>query len=426
MSKTEVDVRPPTGSSSAGPIGGLECAAWDSGERTSGAASPQRGKLSNLPVLDGVRGLAVLLVLAFHFLLNSPDISLAARSADWLRKFSFVGWTGVDLFFVLSGFLITRILLNARPNPGYFRNFYARRMLRIFPLFYATLAFVLLVLPAVSDACARYAAQIGGAQVYLWTYTYNIATLFAHGNVQVLDFGHFWSLCVEEHFYLFWPLLVWFLGVRGVRCGCVVLIAAAIACRIAMHFAGVHSTAIFYFTPCRVDSLAMGAWVATYAVDAMGRQQTLPATWLRRAMVIGAVALVVEGVVVALDHGAMRGGVWSQCIGFSVIAVIWTCLLIVALCSRAEGLLSRGLSGRVMRSLGKYSYGLYVLHPLIGLILGGWVTAGRHRPFGARGPGGEHPGCAVHVCGIGSRFVCRGIRRLPALGTPVPEPQTLF
>ena len=392
MSLVEPDVRSSSGSLAADPIGSGD-PPCESNELISRAALPIFGKLSSLPVLDGVRGLAVLLVLAFHFLFNSPDISRTAPSADSLRMLSFVGWTGVDLFFVLSGFLITRILLNARPNPGYFRNFYARRVLRIFPLYYATLAFVLLLLPALSDACGRYAAGMGGDQAYLWTYTYNIATLCVPGQVKVLHFGHFWSLCIEEHFYLFWPILVWFLGVRGVRRGCFLLIAAAIACPVGLHLAGVHATAIFYFTPCRVDSLAMGAWVATYAVDATGRQQALPSTWLRRAVVIGVVAVLVEGLVIALDHGGMRGGAWSQSIGFTVIAVIWTCLLVAALCSRAEGLLPRSLCSRAMRSLGKYSYGLYVLHPLVFLAMGGWVAAAATAVVG-------HTGVASNLLGL--------------------------
>jgi peptidoglycan/LPS O-acetylase OafA/YrhL len=253
--------------------------------------------------MDGVRGLAVLLVLTFHFLFGSQDISANALSGDILRKLSYVGWTGVDLFFVLSGFLITRILLNARSQKGYFRNFYARRVLRIFPLYYMTLLFFLVVLPIFSTARQQEVAEQGSDQVYLWTYTLNIATMFKPGYLKSMDFGHFWSLCVEEHFYFFWPLLVWLLGSRGIRRMCPVLVVAAIACRTGLRLAGVHSTPIFYFTPCRIDSLAMGAWVATYAVDHAGAQRSLPESWRPRAILIGAMALAAMTVVLVADRG---------------------------------------------------------------------------------------------------------------------------
>lgn len=330
--------------------------------------------LANLPVLDGVRGLAVLLVLAFHFVFNAPDISTSALSANLLRKLSYFGWSGVDLFFVLSGFLITRILLHARSGPQYFRNFYARRILRIFPLYYATLSFVLLVLPALSSSWAERVRHQSGDQLYLWTYTFNVAPLFGRG-AHVMDFGHFWSLCVEEHFYLFWPLLVWCLGARGVRRLCVVLVLGALACRMALRTAGVNPTAVFYFTPCRIDSLAMGAWVASYALDRLGRQRSIPAEWPRRAVLVGASALAALGMVAALEHGALRGGFWSQTIGLSAFGMLWTCFLVLGLRLRASSRLQRGLSSRPMRAFGKYSYGLYVLHPLVNAAIGTWSVS---------------------------------------------------
>src|SRR5215468_3394421 len=101
-------------------------------------------QMNRVPVLDGVRGIAILLVLWYHF---TPEIGVPVRAIEWLKKTSTGGWLGVELFFVLSGFLITGILLDAKGSPNFFRNFYARRILRIFPLYYACLAFVLLLLP---------------------------------------------------------------------------------------------------------------------------------------------------------------------------------------------------------------------------------------------------------------------------------------
>jgi peptidoglycan/LPS O-acetylase OafA/YrhL len=115
---------------------------------TGGPTAPPIDTRVHVPVLDGLRGLAVILVLLVHF-------SSGGHHGLLLRvyfRITGAGWTGVDLFFVLSGFLITRILLAARESPRYFRNFYARRVLRIFPLFYGVLVFALLVAPLLTGA----------------------------------------------------------------------------------------------------------------------------------------------------------------------------------------------------------------------------------------------------------------------------------
>src|SRR5215470_15487207 len=123
----------------------------------------------HLPGLDGVRGLAILLVLAVHFVGNATPVSFGERIAVKLGNY---GVLGVDLFFVLSGFLITGLLLDSKGRPRYFRNFYARRTLRIFPLYYAVLAILFLVLPLVVALPAPL-EDARRHQIWLWTYTAN-------------------------------------------------------------------------------------------------------------------------------------------------------------------------------------------------------------------------------------------------------------
>ena len=151
-----------------------------------------------------MRGCAVLLVL-FHHLGNNLEYALKVRhSTLWPGR---IGWIGVELFFVLSGFLITGILHDSKGTPGYFRNFYARRVLRIFPLYYATL-----LVFATLHWLAPLGFPLESQELWVWMLTYltNVGMVWQ-------GFGglaHFWSLAVEEHFYLFWPLVVWRLNRR--------------------------------------------------------------------------------------------------------------------------------------------------------------------------------------------------------------------
>ena len=163
-------------------------------------ANPLSG---HLPGLDGVRGLAILMVMAVHFVGDATPHNLAERVAVKLGNY---GVLGVDLFFVLSGFLITGLLLDAKGDPHYFRNFYARRTLRIFPLYYAVLALLLLVLPRVI-ALPLALDESRMHQAWLWTYTANFF-IAAKASWALPYVSHFWSLAIEEHFYLVWPLVV--------------------------------------------------------------------------------------------------------------------------------------------------------------------------------------------------------------------------
>src|SRR5207244_13039880 len=138
------------------------------------------------------------LVLAVHFLGNADAQSPAERL---VAKLGAYGIVGVDLFFVLSGFLITGLLLDSKGAPGYFRNFYARRTLRIFPLYYAVLALLFLVLPLLV-ALPPPLEDARTHQVWLWTYTANFY-IAAKASWWALTYvSHFWSLAIEEHFYL--------------------------------------------------------------------------------------------------------------------------------------------------------------------------------------------------------------------------------
>src|SRR5688572_4277989 len=172
------------------------------------------------------------------------------------------GWVGVDLFFVLSGFLITGILLDTRGSDRYFTTFYARRTLRIFPLYYLVLFLGLVVLPNFPEA-HQALTGVGDNPPPQWPYwlyltNFSIADRgWAHGWLDVA-----WSLAIEEHFYLVWPLVIWLCPPRVMAALCAVIILAEPAARIFARATNVDPLPIYVLTWFRVDGLAIGALLA--------------------------------------------------------------------------------------------------------------------------------------------------------------------
>ena len=195
--------------------------------------------------LDGLRGIAILLVMWFHFAWPAKAQGLITRLYVSVAA---LGWVGVDLFFVLSGFLITGILLDSKRGAGYFRNFYARRVLRIFPLYYAVLLVTLVILPLIVPYDTPALKRLLEGQGWLWLYSTNISVAVEHGNwiasADWLRMGALWSLAVEEHFYLVWPLLVFFLSRRALLRTSIAMIVLVPILRTVALFAGVVSDTI--------------------------------------------------------------------------------------------------------------------------------------------------------------------------------------
>jgi len=301
----------------------------------------------HVPALDGLRGIAILLVLAHGFDVIQTGEGLGRRVELALD----LGWIGVQLFFVLSGFLITGILLDAREGnePHYFRTFFLRRTFRIFPLYYA----VLLV--------AAIAGVLGANQIFLWTYTANFAAPLGYGEPA---FPHFWSLCVEEQFYLVWPLVVYLVRRRGLLPVGVLVTIIAIVARVLVR-EHVNPDAAYQFSFCRMDALAIGAMTASYV---RGSRKLEPP-----AIVLAALGsfIVLGGAV--LGH-LLRTGPVMQTGGYTIMAIGFALIVVATLDETALPAKLLGLA--LLRRIGKYSYGMYVfyapLHVYLGLpLLGG-------------------------------------------------------
>jgi peptidoglycan/LPS O-acetylase OafA/YrhL len=311
---------------------------------------------ARIPALDGLRGLAVSLVMLHHFFQPyDPETGVLDRL---LFGIAGSGWTGVDLFFVLSGFLITGILLDTKGTPHYLRNFYARRTLRIFPLYYAALLVFFVVFPALPPpGFGAYVAPSAPDQLWFWTYLTNFR-IAANGHwYPTLVPNVFWSLAIEEQFYLIWPLVVLRLGPRALMALCVGLFVGALALRLVFALVGVAPLTTFVLTFTRVDCLALGATLALPARTDGGLDRA--AWWARR---LGPPSLLLL-IVLALPHGTLDWqNPWTNTVGFSLVALLWGAMIVMTLPGRPEARVRRVFEAGFMRTLGKYSYALYVVH----------------------------------------------------------------
>jgi peptidoglycan/LPS O-acetylase OafA/YrhL len=300
----------------------------------------------HVPALDGLRGLAILVVLVHNTSINNAASALVEKIWTAITD---AGWVGVQLFFVLSGYLITGLLLDGRHEPRALRTFYVRRSLRIFPLYYLFLALRLLVLPLFIPALAVGAST----QVWYWLYVSNWADL-AHGAIHGL--GHFWSLAVEEQFYLTWPAAVRKLSVRGLTWLCAALAVGALAARIAFYAADVDHTWIYSSTIARADGLAIGALVAIAVRSSI---ELARFTLVRR--VVGFGSAIGLAIVAAMAHGLSRYNPAVETIGYTLLALLFAAI-VAEVVQPAPHRAWRWLEVAALRAVGRYSYAMYVFH----------------------------------------------------------------
>lgn len=314
------------------------------------APSPNPMLGERLPSLDGLRGLAILVVLFFHMnhLATPGPVSAALRAL--FRN----GWVGVDIFFVLSGFLITGILLDAKGQPHYFRNFYARRVLRIVPLYYVVLAIYLVIVPWLAPEFSAAHGHTTTAPGLYWIFFSDRAQRNGSGGV----LNPTWSVAVEQQFYLVWPILVFMFDRKTLCRLCPVIVAAAVTLRYVL--LARHNSAEYVSSPmpCRMDALAMGTLVACLARGKSGLAAFR--RWIKPAILVGLVGLA--GIILGqrrlgYEHGELR------CIlGYTLVDLLSACLLAVILLAPPAHLISRVFTQRWLMACGKYSYGLYLLH----------------------------------------------------------------
>jgi peptidoglycan/LPS O-acetylase OafA/YrhL len=308
--------------------------------------------------LDGIRGFAILLVLYHHLFWSNPNSG--NHFFDFLNAIRASAFIGVNLFFALSGFLITGILLDTVTSPNFFKNFYARRMLRIFPLYYGVLLGLLLLTRPLHFVWS-------GWQYFYLTYSTNFA-LWPRGPLVLQPFSidHLWSLQVEEQFYLVWPLILY--RVRSLRSLIRISVIACIATlviRIVLVAERPHLTNVYLpysFTFSCVDNLLFGCCLCALLRTTL-RQKVLhfaPRVFAFCVMLLTVAAIPNRG----LDW---KTSIFIPTVGFSLIGI--SCAALIAMSLEPGSRTKRLFSHPILRFFGKYSYGLYVFHYLLGGLL---------------------------------------------------------
>lgn len=305
--------------------------------------------------LDGMRGLAILLVV-WHNGATTGHWATDGLFAKFVLLTAAMGWMGVQLFFVLSGFLITGILLNEKGTPHQFRNFYARRALRIFPLYYLILIAVIYVLPQLGSKPAEMSNVSGG--MWYWFFLENWVIPFYGGGGGL---SHFWSLAVEEQFYLVWPFAIIFLARRPLVFICFALIATALIFRVVLiaYYPEIAKWAAYEFTIVRWDALAIGALLA-FAVRDEACTRRLDGV----ANKVAAVLLLYVLVYIVLFHNFAAVETVLSAFNQTIVAILAAVMLfrgIQAGRSDSAGL-PRLLHSRALGDIGKYSYAIYIFH----------------------------------------------------------------
>jgi len=306
----------------------------------------------HFPVLDGLRGTAILMVIACHVRVES---TASYFDRGLLHALDF-GQHGVDLFFVLSGFLITGILLDSKGSPSYFRTFYLRRTLRIFPLYYLYLGLRLLLIPTLAQrlhvpSSPLIAAQSHGA--FFWLYGSNLLSFFYPDASIGGGLMHLWSLAVEEQFYLVWPLLIFFVPRRALTCVCIAVILGGAALRVYFCDVGLESLA-YAFTLCRADALAAGSLVAI----AVRRPWEPQGLWRTGFLLALSAAALIIGRMALWGWTPHETGTTTY--GITLAVLLFVGLLLCAVSGGSWSAHVFNLS--LLRRVGKYSYGMYVFH----------------------------------------------------------------
>lgn len=315
-----------------------------------------------IQVLDGLRGIACLMVLLHH---SARGVG-RSFATEILYRISLAGWAGVDLFFVLSGFLITGILIDARGRRGGTTRFLFRRAFRILPLAYTYLAVIFF------SPFFRHSPWYRGVyseQGWYWLYANNWLVL----RKPALEYGllaHFWSLAIEEQFYLFWPLILLPLTHRGVVKVCSLMLGASLLARVAADALRVSPGIVYELTPTRLDGLLAGALLA--AIYRCG--------WLsffrgfHRRLLVTAVALSIA--LLWPERGLPYGHRWVTVAGPFGLALIFALFLLALLVSPKDSLARALCEHRPLVYLGRVGYGFYIFHyPIVMLLTRHWPVA---------------------------------------------------
>jgi peptidoglycan/LPS O-acetylase OafA/YrhL len=321
--------------------------------------------------LDAIRGLAILLVMVHHYseaLLDTATGPATALALPWLQ----LGRSGVDLFFVLSGFLIGGILMDARESSNYYKTFYFRRFYRILPLYFIYLLVFCAggYLTTHVGTASRWAGTFHG-DLPFWSYAVFLQNIFmAHTGGFGASWGRVtWSLAVEEQFYLLLPFVIRRFDPKALVKVVAAAVVAAPLFRTALYFYGYKGVAPYALLPCRADALGLGVLVA------MACRNPQAWKWItaRRRYTTVAFSFLLCGAAVLTKYP--MGTLPMQTAGYSVLAGLYACVLLLAIHNPGPGFRVM-FRNATLAKVGIYAYALYLFHDGIHLVLCNLVYAG--------------------------------------------------
>ncbi len=327
-----------------------------------GGGSPPE-QTSRIPELDGLRGIAIALVVVFHSFYFNPGpehhtAGVIRTAYVFMEHFFALGWTGVDLFFVLSGFLIGGILLDVRGSPRYFKTFYARRLFRIVPIYYFWIGLYLLFAAFSGELLAR-AKLAAGLFLFLQNFGFKYPTALADA-----WFLPAWSLAVEEQFYLIAPFVIRLVSPRRLfgLIGAVILAAPLLRVWVLYHVPQVDASLPLAYTlmPCRADALAVGIMAALLWRKVGFR------IWLTahvKALYL-TTAVFFAGFIALGARYPAAGALPMQTIGYTWIAILYGLVMVSAMTSSA-GPIAVIARAYWLREIGRVSYCLYLIHDAV-------------------------------------------------------------
>ena len=335
---------------------------------SSTANSPDH--VRHFPELDGIRGIAIVMVLIAHaadFLGVLPAPAGPGHGRGWkvLQHLLLQGWGGVDVFFVLSGFLITGILLRARKRDNYFASFYARRALRIFPIYYLMLAATLLLGHVSRTIFAILPLHFADKLPY-FLYLQNWPWFWRSWAGMFGLWGVYWSLAVEEQFYMVWPTLIRYVGLRFMMILCIVGTLAAPVLRAFLFQRHGVTLGVMQAPFTRLDGLFLGAVLALYR-ELTG--EPVPLRWATASTVLGIAILGYIAVLYPRELGGIGPHIWTWgSSGFALLAAG-----LIAASHYRPKVLHATLTWKPLLTAGKLSYGMYVYHVLIYVVLSDYL-----------------------------------------------------